>query len=107
MKKLSTIFLSLFLFTSPTFAGLIHVISEIDDVSEFHDMVKNKSGSSSTSSSDNINSLISILKKLDGEGYKSISKIEFDDGSYEIEAVNSEGKEKKLNVSTAIKETTE
>ncbi|AEI35353.1 MULTISPECIES: PepSY domain-containing protein [Francisella] len=51
--------------------------------------------------------MISILKRLESEGYHGISKIEYDDGAYEIKATNSSGKQVKLDVKSTISEKVE
>ncbi|MEY8766645.1 MULTISPECIES: PepSY domain-containing protein [Francisella] len=51
--------------------------------------------------------MISILKRLKSEGYRGISKIEYDNGAYEIKATNSSDKQVKLDVKSTISEKVE
>lgn len=110
MKTKITIYcLAILTSISISYAGLISVIGDIDDVHDFHEIVKGSSSekNSDSSSSNDINTLINILKRLESEGYHGISKIEYDDGTYEIKATNSSGKQVKLDVKSTISEKVE
>ncbi|WP_395167424.1 PepSY domain-containing protein [Francisella salimarina] len=110
MKTKITIYcLAILTSISISYAGLINVIGDIDDVHDFHEIVKGSSSekNSDSLSSNDINTLISILKRLESEGYHGISKIEYDDSAYEIKATNSSGKQVKLDVKSTISEKVE
>lgn len=46
----------------------------------------------------NAQPLSALIKKVEDAGYKTIVEVEFDDGVYEVEALNATGKEVDLKV---------